>query len=233
MKWRSLEESKPGQDTRPLREQFAERKALIEKLVPSELTAVHRQVVEDLQHSRIAERALQAGAKAPAFDLLDHNGKHVTSTELLSRARLILCFIRGRWDPFCCGQLEAMRDYLPRIEKAGATVAFISPQTVKHSFFMHDQHKPRFPLLSDAGNQIARQFGLVYRVPNSPPTDQQEIYRRVFINLPNTNGDPSWELPIPATYVLDRDSTILYASANPDYAERPEPAEILAILSQT
>jgi peroxiredoxin len=230
MKWRSLEESKPAQDTRPLREQLAERKALIEKLVPAATQAIHRQVVEDLQRSGIADRVLQPCAKAPAFDLPDHNGKRVTSTELLSRGRLVLCFIRGRWDPFCCGQLEAMNLYVPQFEQAGATVAFISPQTVKHSFFMHDQHKPRFPLLSDAGNQVARQFGLVYRVPNTPPTDQQEIYRRVFINLPNTNGDPSWELPIPATYVLDRDATILYASANPDYTERPEPEEILRSL---
>jgi peroxiredoxin len=232
MKWRSLDESKPDQDTRPLREQFAERKALIEKLVPADLQAVHRQVVEDLKASGIATRTLQPGAKAPAFNLPDHNGKNVTSAELLSSGHLILCFIRGRWDPFCCGQLEAMNAYVPRFEQAGATVAFISPQTVKHSFFMHDQHKPRFPLLSDAGNQVARQFGLVYRVPNTPPTDQQEIYRRVFINLPKTNGDPSWELPIPATYVLDRDATILYASANPDYTERPEPEEILARLSR-
>jgi peroxiredoxin len=230
MKWRSLEESKPGQDTRPLREQLAERKALIEKLVPAATQAVHRQVVEDLKASGIADRVLQSGAKAPTFDLLDHNGKHVTSADLLTRNRLILCFIRGRWDPFCCGQLEAMNVYAQRFEQAGATVAFISPQTVKHSFFMHDQHKPRFPLLSDAGNQVARKFGLLYRVPNTPPTDQQEIYRRVFINLPNTNGDPSWELPIPATYVLDYDETILYASANPDYTERPEPAEILTAL---
>jgi len=232
MKWRSLEESKPGQDSRPLREQLAERKALIEKLVPATTQAVHRQVVEDLHRSGIAARSLQPGAKAQTFDLPDHNGKRVTSTELLSRGRLILCFIRGRWDPFCCGQLEAMNAYFPRFEQAGATVASISPQTVKHSFFMHDQHKPRFPLLSDAGNQVARQFGLVYRVPNIPPTDQQEIYRRVFINLPNTNGDQSWELPIPATYILDRDGTILYAHADPNYTERPEPEEILAVLSR-
>src|SRR5882762_9287936 len=231
MKWRSLEESKPGEDTRSLREQFAERNALIEKLVPAETQAVHRQVIEDLRRSGIADRTLQPGVKAPAFDLPDHNGKPVTSTELLSLGRLILCFIRGRWDPFCCGQLEAMNAYVSRFEQASATVAFISPQTVKHSFFMHDQHKPRFPLLSDAGNQVARQFGLVYRVPNTPPSDQQEIYRRVFINLPNTNGDSSWELPIPATYVLDPDATILYASANPDYTERPEPEEMLQAIT--
>src|SRR5712692_6226200 len=124
MKWRSLEESTLAPDSRSLREQFAERKALIEKLVPAATQAVHRQVIEDLQRSGIVERTLQPGAKAPSFDLPDHSGKQVTSTELLSRGRLILCFIRGRWDPFCCGQLEAMRDYLPRFEQAGATVAF-------------------------------------------------------------------------------------------------------------
>ena len=59
------------------------------------------------------------------------------------------------------------------------------------------------------------------------PDDQQAIYRRAFINLPFTNGDESWELPTPATYILDRDATILYRSANEDYTERPEPSEIL------
>ena len=124
--------------------------------------------------------------------------------------------------------MEAMNLVLPQIERAGAALVAISPQTVKQSFFMHDQHKLRFPLLSDAGNKIARQFGLIYRVP--PP--QEAVYRRAFVNLPFTNGDESWELPIPATYILDRDGTVLYASANEDYTERPEPFDILRILEQ-
>jgi len=53
------------------------------------------------------------------------------------------------------------------------------------------------------------------------------LYRRTFVNLPFTNGDDSWELPIPAMFIVDRDRTILYAYANEDYTERPEPAEIL------
>ena len=138
----------------------------------------------------------------------------------------MLCFIRGRWCPFCVGQMEAMNLILPQIEQAGATLVAISPQTVKQSFFMHDQHKLRFPLLSDAGNKVARQFGLTYRVP----APQEAVYRRAFVNLPFTNGDDSWELPIPATYILDRDGTILYASANEDYTERPEPADIVRML---
>jgi peroxiredoxin len=120
--------------------------------------------------------------------------------------------------------MEAMNIVLPQIEHAGGLLVAISPQTVKQSFFMHDQHKLRFPLLSDSGNKVARLFGLTYRVP----APQEAVYRRAFVNLPLVNGDDNWELPIPATFIVDRDGTILYASANEDYTERPEPEEIVA-----
>jgi peroxiredoxin len=227
MKWRSLEESTPGTDARSLREQFAERRELIAKYVPAEIQAVHARVVADLKASVMAEHILSVAAKAPRFELQDHNGKAVSSVDLRAKGRLVVFFLRGRWDPFCCGQLEAMNQILPRIVEAGASLVAISPQTVGQSYFMVDQHKPRFPLLSDAGNQVARQFGLVYRIPE----EQQAIYRRAFVNLPLANGDESWELPIPATYILDRDGAVVYASANPDYMERPEPEEILANLT--
>ena len=144
-----------------------------------------------------------------------------------------------------------MNAILPELEKLGASLVGISPQTVHQSYLMADQHKLQFPLLSDAGNQVARQFGLVYRVPEY----QQEIYRRVFVNLPFVNGNASWELPIPATFVLGRSRShadrrrtarerittsspknpahaVLYASINPDYTDRPEPADILGRISQ-
>jgi peroxiredoxin len=223
MKWRSLEESAARAETRSLREIFAERKAKIAQYMPAATLEVHARVIAGLKAQELAANSLGVGARAPEFTLPDNNGKPVSSSELLSRGRLVLCFFRGRWDPFCCGQMEAMNRVLPEIEKAGATLAAISPQTVKQSFFMADQHKLRFPLLSDSGNQVARQFGLVYRVPD----EQQAIYRRAFINLPLTNGDQSWELPIPATYIVDRDGTVLFVSADEDYSERAEPQEVL------
>src|SRR6266852_8361743 len=201
MKWRSLEESTPGVDIRPLREQFAERKELIAKYVPPETQGVHARVVAELKEAGMADRILPLGAKAPAFELKDHDDEPVSSTELLQRGRLVICFFRGRWCPFCVGQLEAMNLIVPQIEQARASLIAISPQTVKQSLFMHDQHELRFPLLSDAGNQVARQLGLVYRIPDY----QQAVYKRTFINLPFVNGDDRWELPIPATYILDRD----------------------------
>lgn len=226
MKWRSLDEAAPATDVRPLHKIFAERKELIAKYVPTGAQVIHAQVVAELKEKKLAANILPVGAKAPAFELQDHDGKRVSSSALLAHGRLVLCFIRGRWCPFCVGQMEAMNLPLPEIEQAGAAFIAISPQTVKQSFFMRDQHKLRFPLLSDSHNNVAREFGLTYRVP----PQQEAVYRRAFVNLPFTNGDDSWELPIPATYILDRDGTVLYASANEDYTERPEPSEIVAAL---
>ncbi len=151
----------------------------------------------------------------------------MASADLLARGRLVLCFFRGRWCPFCVAQLEAMNLALPRIEQAGASLLAISPQTVQQSYFMADQHRLRFPLLSDAGNTVARQFGLVYRVP----AEQENVYRRAFVNLPFANGDDSWALPIPATFILDGHGIVIYASANEDYTDRPEPEEIARMLA--
>ena len=226
MKWRSLTETESQTDQRPLREIFAGRKELIAKYVPADVQAVHERTVATLKQQGLAAKALAVGAHAPSFELPDHHGKLVSSAALLDKGRLGVCFIRGRWCPFCVGQMEAMSGIAEQVETAGASLLAISPQTEKQAYFMHDQHKLAFPLLVDAHNDIARQFGLVYRVPE----EQQGIYRRTFVNLPFVNGDDRWELPIPATYVIDRDGTILFASANEDYAERPEPPEILARL---
>ena len=229
MKWRSLEESGAVADQRPLREIYAERKELIAKYVPAETQAIHAQAVAELKQRNLAANILPVGTKAPSFELQDHNGKVVRSSDLLVHGRIVLCFIRGRWCPFCVGQMEAMKLIVPQLEQAGAILAAISPQTVKQSFFMHDQHKLRFPLLSDIGNKVGRQFGLTYSVPAA----QEAIYRRAFVNLPFTNGDDSWELPIPATFIVDRDGTILYASANEDYTDRPEPLDIIRVLQES
>lgn len=229
MKWRSLPESGRYRDARPLREIFREHKESIAKYVPADVQAVHAQAVEALKKQELAARALRkfaVGAKAPSFELPDQNGKSVSSTEILARGRMVLTFIRGRWCPFCVGQMEAMNYIAAAIIDAGATLVAVSPQTEKQAYFMREQHKLAFPLLVDAHNDLARQFDLVYKVCEA----QLALYRSTFVNLPFTNGDQSWELPIPATFVIERDGTILFASANEDYMDRPEPLEILSVL---
>ena len=228
MKWRALEESPGRTETRSLAEVFAERKELIAKYVSPEIQAIHERAISEVRDSGIAGRALRPNDKAPDFELPDHNGALIRRDDLTRKGKLVVCFFRGRWCPFCVGQLEAMNAIYPQLQRLGALLVGISPQTVHQSYLMVDQHRLRFPLLSDAGNKVATQFGLAYRVPEY----QQEIYQRAFVNLPFANGDSSWELPIPAVYIVDHDSTILYGASNPDYTERPEPGKILRILAE-
>ena len=226
MKWRSLEESAAESESRSLREVYAGRKALIERYVPADVRAVHERAVRELREAGIAGRRLKEGSVAPDFELPDQNGKPVNSADLLKSGTLVILFIRGRWCPFCVGQVEAMDVVVPQLRSTGASLIAISPQTVHQNSLMADQHRLRFPLLSDGGSKIAKQFGIAYQVAEY----QQEVYRRVFVNLSFVNGDASWELPVPATFILAANlkgqAEVRFAEANPDYTERPEPAEI-------
>ncbi|MGZ4834275.1 MAG: peroxiredoxin-like family protein [Terriglobales bacterium] len=221
MKWRSLEEAQSGLGHATLKAALDERRELMEKYVPAASLAVNRRSVDELRASGIADRILPVGSAAPDFELPDHDGTLFSSDSV----PLVIVFLRGRWCPFCVATAEAWNEALPQVRAAGAAVVAISPQTVHQSYLMHDQHKVAFPLLSDAGNAVARQFGLVYRVPDY----QQEMYSKTFVNLPFINGEPSWELPLPATFVL-RDHEVVFAAADPDYTIRTEPADVLSAL---
>jgi peroxiredoxin len=211
----------------PLRARLAEIRANTRALVSPEHSAPIERAVAELQRSGIAQSALATGMHAPTFELPDQNGKIVHSVDLLASGPLIVIFYRGRWCPYCVATLEMWQQLLPRVEAAGARLVAISPQKPQHTFFTADQHQLRFPVLSDAGNQVARQFGLVYRLPDY----LEHHYRRVFINLPNSNADQSWELPIPATYVISRDGFIRFALADADFTQRAEPEDVLAELN--
>jgi len=150
----------------------------------------------------------------------------VKSADLLALGPVILNFFRGRWCPYCVTELETWRDLYPAVRERGALIAAISPQTIRQSDFMQGQHDIPFPLLNDDGCQYAEQFGLVYTIPQY----HQQHYRSVLVNLPFVNGDQSWKLILPATYVVDIDGTILFAEAHADFRVRPEPDEVMRSL---
>jgi peroxiredoxin len=222
MRWRGMDEAKPEQHA-TLKEALDERRTMMQQYVPADTQALHRRVVEQLQSAGKPNALPAIGSVAPRFELPDHNGKLVSLESLVENGPAVLFFYRGRWCPFCVAQLEAWNRLVPSISRQGIAVAAISPQTQHQVSLMQDQHRLEYPLLSDSGNRVARQFGIVYSVP----AEQRLVYRRTFVNLPFVNGDESWELPIPATVAIDRNGTVLFSSANPDYTQRPEPWEVL------
>ncbi|HEY6967672.1 MAG TPA: peroxiredoxin-like family protein [Candidatus Angelobacter sp.] len=206
-----------------LQEQLEELTSKLGALVPAQRLAVIDRAIAELKNSAIAASALKEGDRAPAFELPDGDGRIWRSQDLLSHGRMVIVFYRGRWCAYCNAQLRALQDVHKQIAAAGASLVAISPQTQKHSYMTRDMHKLRFPVLSDAGNQVARRFGLTYRV--SP--ELQEIYDSIYTRLPGYNGDQSWELPLPATYIVMSDGIISYARVDADWRQRPEPEEIL------
>lgn len=116
---------------------------------------------------------------------------------------------------------------MPAFTEKGATLVTLSPQLPEFSRAWRDEDGITFDVLSDFGLGVARDFGLVFRLP----TDLQELYAgSLGIDLVRYDGDESWELPIPATFVVGTDGVIAYASADPDYTRRPEPDEVLAAI---
>lgn len=206
-----------------LQDQLDEITANTRTLVQPERLAINERAVEDLFATGIEQRILPAGTKAPDFALPDASGRTVRFSDLLALGPVVLEFFRGRWCPYCITELEAWRDLYPIVRERGGLVAAISPQTVRQSDFTQGQHDIPFPLLNDDGCKVSEQFGLVYSVP---PYHQQH-YRNVLVNLPFVNGDQSWKLILPATYVIAMDGTILFAEAHADFRVRPEPEEVL------
>lgn len=123
-------------------------------------------------------------------------------------------------------ELAALEEALPEITAAGATLVAISPQMIQFARKSVKDSKLSFNVLCDTKNRVAKQFGLVFRLPD----DLRKLYRSFGIDLERFNGDDSWTLPMPARFILDQTSTILSAEANPDYTVRPEPEETIKVL---
>lgn len=121
-------------------------------------------------------------------------------------------------------ELVALQQRLPEITAAGASLVAISPEFPEHAASTAQKNALAFEVLSDHGNAVARRFGLVFRFP----PDLVELYLTGFKNdLKARNGMDTFELPIPATYVIARDGIIRLAFVDPDYTKRLEPEEIV------
>ncbi len=121
--------------------------------------------------------------------------------------------------------MQAYQSIHSELTAAGGSLAAVSPQLPDGSLTMAEKHALEFEVLSDAGNLVAGQFGLIFRLPD----DLRAVYEHAWkLVLPQFNGDDSWTLPIPATYVIDRDGVIRYAFVDPDHTRRAEPDELLA-----
>lgn len=209
-----------------LEQQLAAFKAEFVKTAPAGRAALYEQKIEELRASFALDRTIKAGDRAPDFELPDAAGQIVRLRGLLASGPVVLTFYRGGWCPYCNLQLRAYQTVLPEIENHGGTLVAVSPQLPDETLSTAEKNALTFPVLSDAGNAVARRFGLVFTLAD-------ELKAAMLSNskaLPPINGDDSWELPVPATYVIAKDGRVTLASIEVDYRKRLEPRAILNAL---
>ncbi|KST65201.1 peroxiredoxin-like family protein [Mastigocoleus testarum] len=196
--------------------------------VSEEVQATMSQATQNLASSGISDGSLKVGDKVPDFSLPNATGKRVNLQKQLQLGPVVISFYRGQWCPYCNLELRAFQKRLPEIQALGASLIAISPQTPDNSLSTVEKNELTFEVLSDVGNHIARQFGLIFTLPE----DLRPIYETFGIDLPAHNGDKTFELPIPATYVIASDGTIVLSFVNADYTQRLEPQEVINTLQK-
>jgi peroxiredoxin len=171
---------------------------------------------------------LAPGEQAPQFSLPDAMQRPVSLEERLSRGPVVVVFYRGEWCPYCNTYLRALQAALPQITARGASLLAISPQSPDHSLSMAEKAQLDFDVLSDVNQAVIRE----YKVQFTAPADLQDVHVNAFdVDLRDHTANRSWQLPIPATFVIDRAGIVCAAHVSADYRTRMEPADIIAALN--
>ena len=208
-----------------LTEQLTEKRNNSAKVIPSEKIEIMQQSTAKLKSQNLSEKALTTGQKLPSFTLKNSKGDYV-SLEDFNSEFLVVSFYRGGWCPYCNLELKALQAILPELNELNGELIAISPETPDNSISTSQKNELTFTILSDIDNTYAKSVGLVFQIPN----DLQSVYNGFGIDVEKHNGNSDFELPMPATYLVNRDREVIFSFVPEDYTERLDPETILQFI---
>ena len=173
-----------------------------------------------------APEGLFIGSKAPDFKGKDQNDIDIKLKDLLKKGKVVLVFYRGQWCPYCNKQLSALQDSLQLIIDKGATLLAVSPEKIEMIDKTVEKTKAEYSILHDKDLKIMKAYDVDFEVPENTVTR----YRNAGLDLEKLNGENGTNLPVPAVYIIDKESTITYRFFDKDYKKRPSVKEILGNL---
>lgn len=197
------------------------------KKFTKEKIQIYADGITSVVDSGILDKALNVGDKTPNFTLNNALNKSISLYNELKNGPVILTWYRGGWCPYCNITLHYLQEKLPEFRKAGATLIALTPELPDNSLNTSEKNHLEFTVLSDIGNIIAKKYGVVFQLTK----EVASIYQ-VGFGLHEKNGDNSNQLPLAATYVIDKKGIIQYAFLNADYRERAESTEIMKALEK-
>jgi len=171
-----------------------------------------------------APEGLFINSKAYDFKAKDQNGTEVHLRDLLKKGKVVVVFYRGQWDPYDNKYLSRLEDSLSLIREKGATVVAITPELPENVTKTIEKSKAEFSILYDENLKIMKAYEVEYQVPENTLSR----YRNTGIKLEENNGVKNGNyLPIPATYIINKDQMITFRHFDADYKKRPSIKEIL------
>jgi peroxiredoxin len=170
-----------------------------------------------------APEGLFIGSKAPDFKAMDQSGKEVRLKDELKKGKVILVFYRGQWCPYCNRELSRLQDSLRFIKEKGASVIAVGPEKPESVLVTVEKTKAEFAVLHDKDLKIMKAYDVEFEVPEN----MLLRYRNGNIDIEKNNGVNGKFLPVPAVYIIDKESTVTYRFFETDYRKRPSVKDIL------
>ena len=205
-----------------LREEISE--LLASYNVPAE---VARRIVlnfRQIEREQIAP-GIPEGARAPDFELRNSRRERVRLYERLERGPAVVTFFRGAWCPICNLQVAALARALPQIRAAGGCLIGVHPDAGP----LLEDPPEGFDLCSDPGQQVISQWRVQFTIP---PALQKYYFGSLDTDISRYNIDGSWRLPVPATFIIDRDGIVRRRHVTADFTKRIEPEDVAAALEE-
>lgn len=203
---------------------------LRDKVLCDDIINLFDKHLTELEETRPDQNSLQEGEQAPDFMLVNTNGAIIRLYKLLKEGLTVISFYRGSWCPFCNIELKHLQSEWSKISELGVNLLAISPQLPEHSLQVKHDSELEFECLSDVGNRVAEKFGITYEIPKELLTAYK---KELNIDLDEYNGlGYKNKLPLPATFILDQDGTILKSFVSWDYSKRMEPQDIYEFLKK-
>jgi peroxiredoxin len=190
-----------------------------------EFAAAVDRLVGRLRQYGAGESAPRVGEPMPPFVLPDETAQMLSLEELLNRGPVAVTFQRGHWCPYCRININALAQAHKELTANAGQIVAIMPDRQKFAAELKSQSNVPFPILTDMDNGYALSLNLAIWVG----AEIQKLMRDR-LDLPAFQGNSSWMLPIPATFVVGRDGLIRARFIDPDYRKRMMIADMIAAM---
>jgi len=181
-----------------------------------EFAAIVDRMVERLKASNVGETAPRPGEPMPDFLLPDEAGHLVRLADLLEQRAVVLSFHRGHWCPYCRLNADALARIAPEVDRLGGQIVAISPEKRRYAAELKSYAKAPFPILADVNNGYALELNLLFWVGD----EKREAMRAGGFDIAPYQGNETWMLPIPATFIIGQDGMVKARYIDPDYRHR-------------